>query len=527
MRSSLSLLRYAKSGHVTRRAPLKPQRPRARAPLLLVALTLGVGAASVGLARKDMGDKHRPTPETLGASKAPAALEAGSELSTEEIIERAERLHEQAQAEHNGGAVKGDSNKASKSDTHTGKTSSAPAGAPAAESVKLAAAPTTTRAVKVAVTDRVRRGETLSIALRRHGVSMEQVNLLVQGLKGVLDVRSIRPGDAYTIAEQVKVKAGDDKPTTPSSMGRFEFRPKSLAYGPTKIVADLVKGTEGGEKYLAEKQVTPIESKVVAVSGDVDSSLYVSMKAGGEGAALVNKFADVFAWNIDFYRETHKGDTWKVIVEKQYAEGRFIGYGKVLAAEYVNAGTVHRGFDFKSADGKVQGIFDETGDSLERTFLKSPMEVTRVTSRFGQRFHPVLKRWKAHNGIDYGAPTGTPFWAVADGTVIEAHYSKTAGNMVVLRHAQGYTTEYFHASRFAPGLKVGQKVKQRQVIAYVGNTGRSTGPHLHFGMRQHGNHVDPKKQKWPAANPVPSRYIPEYVKAIAALRAELEALEVS
>lgn len=525
MRSSLSLLRYAKSGHVIRRAPLKPRRSRSRAPLLLIALILGVGVASVGLARKDSRDRPPLSTETLGSAEARAADGTG-DLTTEELIERAERLHREAQAQQTGTAPAGQhGDKASKGNAQTkGKTTSE---LETAEPVKLAAAPVTPRAVKVAVTDRVRRGETLSIALRRHGVSMEQVNLLVRGLKGVLDVRGIRPGDAYTIAEQVMVKPGDDKPNKPSSMGRFEFRPKSLAYGPTKIIADLVKGAEGGKKYLAEKQVTPIESKVVAVSGDVDSSLYVSMKSGGEGAALVNKFADVFAWNIDFYRETHKGDTWKVIVEKQYAEGRFIGYGKVLAAEYVNAGTVHRGFNFKSTDGKVVGIFDEGGDSLERTFLKSPMEVTRVTSRFGQRFHPVLKRWKSHNGIDYGAPRGTPFWAVADGTVVEARYSRTAGNMVVLRHAQGYTTEYFHASRFAKGIKVGQKVKQRQIIAYVGSTGRSTGPHLHFGMRKHGSHVDPKKQKWPAAHPVPSSYIPEYVKAIAALRAELEALEIS
>lgn len=384
--------------------------------------------------------------------------------------------------------------------------------------------------VKVAITDRIRRGETLGIALVRHGVPMDEVNELCRGLKGVLDVRAIRPGDAYTISEEIAVAPGASAPEKPSHMQRFEFRPKSTLGAPEVVVATLSPGKTAdgqGAAYHAARHVTPVTTKVVALSGEVDHSLYMSMKGQGEGSALVNAFADVFAWNIDFYRETRKGDHYKVVVEKRYADGRFVGYGKVLAAEYVNAGEVYRGFNFKSKDGKVLGIFAENGDSLERTFLKSPMEVTRMTSSYGQRFHPVLKRWKAHNGIDYGAPTGTPFWAVADGVVEEAHYSNTAGNMIVLRHAQGYTTEYFHASKFAKGLKKGMKVRQREVIGYVGSTGRSTGPHLHFGMQKHGGYVDPKKQSFPAAKPVPSGYLEEFVQSIAHLRAELDALEIS
>jgi murein DD-endopeptidase MepM/ murein hydrolase activator NlpD len=272
----------------------------------------------------------------------------------------------------------------------------------------------------------------------------------------------------------------------------------------------------------------PVETKVEGVNGVVRSSLYQAMLEGGEDANLVNKFVDVFAWNVDFYRQTQKGDEFRVLVEKQYAgegtERRFLGYGKVLAAEYVNAGAVHRGFLFDSKDGKHAGTYDDEGNALQRTFLKNPMEISRVTSSYGMRFHPVLGHNKKHEGIDYGAPTGTPIWTVADGIVREARWSKTAGNMIVIEHMNGISTEYFHLSKFAEGLKAGTRVKQKQLIGNVGSTGMSTGPHLHFGMLRGGAHVDPQKQKFPNAKPVPKDYKAEYDAFIEPLQAELKAL---
>jgi len=376
---------------------------------------------------------------------------------------------------------------------------------------------------KRSITDRVRPGETLSVALTRHGVTMDDVNLLVAGLKGKLDVRGIRPGDSYTV-EQVRFTSSEDNKDHGLAMDVFKFRPAGVLGVPTVVRA--AKKVDGSG-YDVEEQTAKVTTKLASVQGTVNSSLYVSMTQQGEGPTLVNRFVDVFGWDVDFYREAQRGDTYKAIVEKKYAEGRFVGYGKVLAAEYVNAGHQYRGFNFVSKDEKVRGLFTQEGRAMEKTFLKNPMEIARVTSSYGQRFHPVLRRMKKHNGVDYGAPRGTPFWAVADGTVVKAHYSRTAGNMIVLRHNNGYTTEYFHATRFAKGIKVGAKVKQRQVIAYVGNTGRSTGPHLHFGMRKNGGHVNPAKQRFPAAKPVPKAYRAEYKEAIQDLLAELEAMENS
>lgn len=475
---------------------------RGRGPVFVIAATLVIGAAAGAFFMMSADDRQ-----------------ARADTSTLDVVAEAERLHAERERLTLEQAEPPPVDERAASPSPSSSAASTTASAVASTSTNPLAA-STPAPVKVTITDRVRSGETLSHALGRHGITGDTVNTLVAALKGTLDMRSIRPGDAYTLVED---RAEGTKTAGLTSLDAFEYRPKnSLA----PVVIEATKKT-AGTGYDVKKTETPVVSKVVALSGVVTSSLYNAMRDRGENIQLVNNFVDVFAWNVDFYRETQKGDRYKVIVEKQYAEGRFVGYGRVLAAEYVNAGEVHRGFRFKSKDEKVHGTFDDKGESIERTFLKSPLEITRVTSNFGQRFHPVLKSWRQHKGIDYGAPRGTPFWAVADGTVERAEYSSTAGNMIVLRHSNGYTSEYFHANAFAPGIRVGTKVRQRQVIGYVGNTGRSTGPHLHFGLLRANGHIDPAKQKFPSAKPVPSTHLEEYTKAIGALRAELEALEVS
>ena len=262
--------------------------------------------------------------------------------------------------------------------------------------------------------------------------------------------------------------------------------------------------------------------------GAIRGSLYNGMHDAGGDAQLVNKFVDVFAWNIDFYRQAQAGDTFRVLVEKRFAddgdERRFLGYGKVIAAEYVNAGKAFRGFAFETSDKKFAGFYDERGESLERTFLRSPMEVTRITSSYGSRFHPVLKKQKKHEGVDYGAPVGTPIWTVADGVVIDARFSKGAGNMVVIQHVNGLRTEYFHMSKFAEGVRAGSRVTQKQIIGYVGSTGMSTGPHLHFGLLRGGHHIDPGTNQTETSKPMPPSYRDEYETFVAPLMAQLAAL---
>jgi murein DD-endopeptidase MepM/ murein hydrolase activator NlpD len=302
----------------------------------------------------------------------------------------------------------------------------------------------------------------------------------------------------------------------------FEYATRAPSGVPRTVTAKLAQ-----DRYAVTVHDARLDRRVEAMGGEVRSSLYTAVLQDGGDAVLVNRFVDVFAWNIDFYRQPQRGDRWKVVVEKHYAGGRFLGFGDVLAAEYVNAGHVHRGFKYAAKDGKVAGIFDDEGQSLANAFLKSPLEIARITSSYGQRFHPVLRREKKHEGVDYGAATGTPFWAVADGVVKEARWSKTAGNMLVVRHVNGYETEYFHCSKFADGIRPGARVKQKQVIGYVGTTGRSTGPHLHFGMSKQGTRVDPQKQKFVKQKGVPKDHARDFQGHIEPLLELLKALDVA
>ena len=392
--------------------------------------------------------------------------------------------------------------------------------------------------------DTLRAGEALSTALARHGIGAEDVSNLVRDVKDILAVRSLRAGAPYSVLKRddgklqrftFKTTNSDGIPRTISAMRLAEPPVIEAPRNDDLVGATAMVATDPSDRSAktikADFDVivedAAVDVVVEGLAGEVRGSLYNGLIDAGGDAVLVNRFVDVFAWNIDFYRQTRAGDTFRVLVEKKYAgvgdDRRFLGFGKVVAAEYVNAGTALRGFAFESRDEKFSGVFDGEGGSLERTFLRNPMEVTRITSNFGTRFHPVLGRKKRHEGIDYGAPVGTPVWSVADGIVVEKRFSRSAGNMVVVQHINNIRTEYFHLSRFAD-IKAGARVKQKQLIGFVGSTGMSTGPHLHFGMRKSGAHVDPGKQKFPSAKPVPDAYLVEYRTFVEPLIAQLQAL---
>lgn len=359
----------------------------------------------------------------------------------------------------------------------------------------------------------IHAGESLSVALATAGLPGKDLHGLIAALSDTLDLRVIRPGDKFRISRKL-----DPTGHVTDPLEHFEYEPR---HGAHKISA-----VRKGEGFSVEKKTVPLTTEVITVTGSIQTSLYDAIIAEKESVTLVNKFVEMFQWDIDFYRETQKGDHFKIIVEKKFANGKAAGYGRVLAAEFGHGGENLRAFNFESKDQKFIGILDHKGLARQRTFLKSPLEVARITSSYGQRFHPVLKRKKKHNGVDYGAARGTPIWSVADGVVKDARFSSTAGNMVVIKHRNGFETEYFHATRFAKGIKKGVRVKQRQVIAYVGTTGRSTGPHLHFGMRKNGHYVDPGAQKFPNATPMPKAYKAEFNAWAKPLYAKLDALSI-
>lgn len=248
----------------------------------------------------------------------------------------------------------------------------------------------------------------------------------------------------------------------------------------------------------------PIEYQIrrEVVSVDIRTSLAEAVKRAGEQADLTWKLSDIFAWDIDFIRDIRPGDRFEALVEKKVRDGRFSGYGDIRAAFFTNQGRTYQAFLHEDTSGRKR-YFDQKGDSLEKAFLKAPLNYSRISSSFSnRRFHPILKKYRAHPGVDYAAPRNTPIKAVADGVITSIYYSKTTGRQITLRHFSGYETAYFHMNKYARGMKKGKKVSQGDVIGYVGKTGLATGYHLCFRMRKNGKPVNPLDQAPSAGKPV-------------------------
>jgi len=344
--------------------------------------------------------------------------------------------------------------------------------------------------------------QTVGHALHQAGLSNPEVDAVIAALRPVFDFRRARPGDQLRFVR------------TDGVLSHLDYRRGPLDEWQVRLDAS---GT-----LVGSRRDVPEESVVALVDITIENSLYDSAQAAGESPDVAIVLADVFAWDIDFYRDVQRGDRARALVEKVLSRGRLVRYGKVLAADYRGStvGT-KRAFRYELPDGEAS-YFQEDGSSARKTFLKSPLKFSRVTSNFGSRFHPVLKYVKSHNGVDYGAPTGTPVWAVANGVVTRAGYAGAGGNTVCLRHTNGFETCYLHLSGYGAGVKTGARVQQKQVIGYVGTTGRSTGPHLHYALKRGGQYVNPLNQNFPRADPLPEELREDFSAYVATLSARLE-----
>jgi murein DD-endopeptidase MepM/ murein hydrolase activator NlpD len=332
--------------------------------------------------------------------------------------------------------------------------------------------------------------DTLAGVLGKQGVTAAQVDAIVHALAGLWDPRTAREGQSYMVGFDAE-----------GALRSFEYRA-------TPLVTFRVVRNEKGE-LKGRREDKPLETKTAGVGGTIEDSLWQAVVRSGESTNLVGFFVDVFSYDINFFIDTQSGDKFRILVEKKYLGGKFYAYGKVLAAEYSGHPGTFRAFWF---DGNY---YDENGQSIVRALLKTPLKFVRVSSKFDRhRFHPILHTERAHLGIDYAAPQGTPVWASATGRVEFVGPHPGSGNTVILDHANGMQTRYYHLSKFAKGLRVGQTVRQKQVIGYVGMTGLATGPHLHFSITMHGNFVDPSKYK-------PAREAPLTGPRLAAFRAEI------
>ncbi len=348
---------------------------------------------------------------------------------------------------------------------------------------------------------RVERNQVLATALRSAGLDGVQTDRVIGALQGVFDFRRSRVGD------QLRLVLRD---------GELEH----LDYRQSPV--DEWQVRRDGERYVASKREIEVETQVSRVELEVQSSLYDAATTAGEDPTIAMALADVFAWDIDFYVDVRKGDHVRCLVEKVLSKGRLLRYGEVLAAEYrgESVGT-KRVFRWQLPDGEWS-YFQEDGTSARKAFLKSPLKFAHVTSRFGMRFHPVLEYLKAHQGVDYAAAVGTPVWSVADGTVTVAGNTGAGGNTVCVRHRNGFETCYLHLSSYGAGVRSGSRIAQKQIIGYSGNTGRTTGPHLHFAMKRNGAFVNPLNQKFPRSEPVPPTLLARFREAVNPVAASLD-----
>jgi len=265
-----------------------------------------------------------------------------------------------------------------------------------------------------------------------------------------------------------------------------------------------------GEDFFAREQSPPTERRLLMSSGEIQSSLFAATDAAGLSDGVAVQLAEVFSSEVDFHRDLRPGDRFAVVFEAFYSNGEFVRSGRIVAAEFSNAGRAIRAVYYQDQQGRG-GYYTPEGKNLRKSFLRSPLEFSRVSSGFSlSRFHPLLNIWRAHTGVDYAAPAGTRVKATADGYVQFVGRQGGYGNLVVLRHRNDYSTAYGHLSAYAKGLRAGQRVNQGDLIGYVGMTGLATGPHLHYEFRVNGVHQNPLRLAVPPGPPITAALRPAF-----------------
>jgi murein DD-endopeptidase MepM/ murein hydrolase activator NlpD len=375
--------------------------------------------------------------------------------------------------------------------------------------VPLVGAPTPPPAAPQTITGKVGKGDSLGKLCKRVGLSSADTDEVIRALHDVLDFKALRVGQAFTIE-----RAPDGRVT------RFEL-----------IVSKTVRVSatrDASGELVGDKREDATRAEIDGLGGRVTGSLYAAVKAAGGETPLVGVFVDVFAYDLDFYQDSHDGDRFKVVVEKEFKDQEFLRYRRVLAAEYAGKAGNFRAFWWQAPGARAGAYYDDQGRALEKTLLKTPLKFATMSSGFDRkRMHPVLHTIKAHLGVDYAAPVGTPVWAAAAGVVESRGPAGNAGNMVVLRHDGGLETLYMHLSRFADKVKVGDHLEAKTVIGYVGTTGLSTGPHLHFGVKQGGAFVDPTQLAPARAAGIGKRDLAAFQAAIAPMVARLDRIAIA
>ena len=345
--------------------------------------------------------------------------------------------------------------------------------------------------LRVELVDEVKAGDSLASIFLRNGFSSRDVHEITRTEHGK-QLAEIFPGHRLAFT-----KLGNTLET--------------LTYSTDRLTSYTFH--RDGDQFTAIKQVFQPDRVTTYKHSSIDSSLFVASQRAGLPDNLTMRLAQIFQWDIDFVLDIRPRDEFFVLFEELYFEGEFVGYGDILAAEFVNQGKRYRAVQYQTQSGR-KDYFTPDGISMRKAFLRAPVEFSRISSRFNmRRLHPVRKTVRPHRGIDYAAPIGTPILAAGDGRINTATRNRANGRYIIINHGQQFVTKYLHLSKFARGIKAGKRVKQGQVIGYVGATGLVTGPHLHYEFLVNGVHMNPRTVALPKAKSIAKDELPQFALA--------------
>ena len=340
---------------------------------------------------------------------------------------------------------------------------------------------------------RVAAGATMAASLELVGLEASTAAGVAGSAQSAFDLRQFRAGNSLWVGRSLK-----------GALREVRYQ----------IDADRMLRIEAnGARFAARVEAIPSRTDVTLIAGTIENSLFQAVQDAGGAPEVAVRMAQIFGWDLDFYADPRVGDTFKVVIEKKtYTDGQTAGYGMILAAEYVNAGRTYQAVLFHDATGSA-AYYKPDGGALQKAFLRSPLKFAApITSHFSMsRFHPILKEYRPHLGVDYGAPIGTPVQTIGNGKVIFASYSGGSGNLIRIQHSNGYETQYMHLSKIL--VRVGQHVQAGERIGLVGQTGLATGPHLDFRILQNGTYRNFETLHLPPAEPVAQKDMPEFAAA--------------
>jgi murein DD-endopeptidase MepM/ murein hydrolase activator NlpD len=352
---------------------------------------------------------------------------------------------------------------------------------------------------------KVRAGDSLAKIFSRVNLSPAVVYAVMHSGGPAKQLRDIRPGQTLNLRIE-----------------KDSHQLSRLEYVQSRTRQLEITHTDDG--YKASLHTQNIEIRHAYATGTINDSLFLAGRKAGLSDTMIMQLAGIFGWDIDFALDIREGDSFIVVYEEKYLHGEKVGDGNILAAEFINNHSQYRAFRYTSANGDSE-YYSEDGKNMRKAFLRTPVQFSRISSRFTlHRKHPILNRIRAHKGVDYAAKRGTPIRATGNGKIIFRGRKGGYGNVIVIRHGSTYSTLYGHMDHFRRGLHTGSKVKQGQVIGYVGMTGLATGPHLHYEFRVHGVHRNPLTVKLPSARHLPKSLRPDFLQHTSQYVAQLDSL---